>query len=216
MNPTESGIKVYLVEDDPSIRDSLSVLVGGSPGLSFCGSSGSAEHALLEIPKVIPDVVLMDINLHQLSGIDCVSQLKPIVPASQFIMLTAYSDDALIFNALSAGATGYLLKRTPPSEILDAIEEVHRGGSPMSGQIARRVVQSFRGPAPSTVPARDLASLSPRENEILEFLSKGYRYKEIAGELKISTETVRTHLRRIYEKLQVRSGIEAVARYLQD
>ena len=214
MNSISRDIKVYIVEDDDLIRDSLSVLLGGSSGYKNVGSSGSAEHALLEIPKIIPDVVLMDINLVQLSGIECIRQLKPIVPSVQFIMLTAYSDELLIFNALKAGATGYLLKRTPPSEILEAVEEVFLGGSPMSGQIARRVVQSFRVQSASSSPNRELSVLSPRENEILGFLSKGLRYKEIANELNISTETVRTHLRRIYEKLQVRSGIEAVARFL--
>jgi DNA-binding NarL/FixJ family response regulator len=216
MNATTSHIAVFIVEDDETIRESLSILLGGTSGFKCVGSSHSAEQALVDIPKACPDVVLMDINLVKLSGIDCVAQLRPILSATQFIMLTAFSDDALIFDALAAGATGYLLKRTPPSEILEAIEEVHRGGSPMSGQIARRVVQSFRSPPVSAAPVKEMASLSPRENEILEYLSKGYRYKEIASQLNISTETVRTHLRRIYEKLQVRSGTEAVARYLKD
>ncbi len=139
------------------------------------------------------------------------------IAATQFIMLTAYSDDSMVFEALASGATGYLLKRTPPSEILEAIDEAHRGGSPMTSQIARKVVQSFRHPIPVGAgaggdPAQ--ATLSVREHEILNHLSKGYRYKEIASQLNISTETVRTHLRRIYEKLQVHSRTEAVVRYL--
>jgi len=171
---------------------------------------------LIDIPTANPDVVLMDINLSKLSGIDCVRQLKPQLASTQFIMLTVYSDDRLIFEALSAGASGYLLKRTVPSEIINAIREVHRGGSPMSGQIARRVVQSFRSAPGAKKNDPEKARLSPREHEILTFLSKGYRYKEIAAELNISTETVRTHLRRIYEKLQVRSGTEAVVRFLKE
>lgn len=208
-------IKVSIVEDDQALRECLAIVINGSSGYRCVGTHPDAESALYQLPQEQPNVTLMDIHLPSLSGIECLRILKPKLPETQFIMLTAYSDDTKVFEALSSGATGYLLKRTPPSEILEAIDEAHRGGSPMSSQIARKVVQSFRNPI-STAARGDTAqaTLSVREHEILNHLSKGYRYKEIASQLNISTETVRTHLRRIYEKLQVHSRTEAVVRYL--
>ncbi|KAF0173840.1 MAG: LuxR family transcriptional regulator [Limisphaerales bacterium] len=206
------SIKVSIVEDDRGIRENLSVLVGGSPGFSCASTHGNAEEALRQIPLKSPDVVLMDINLPKLSGIECVRQLKAQMPRVQFLMLTVYEDSDMIFKALGAGASGYLLKRTPPARLLDAIEEVHAGASPMSGKVARIVVQ-FVQRMKQAAPPTEL--LSKREQEILDLLAKGYRYKEIADLLTISYDTVRSHIRNIYDKLQVHSRTEAVVRYLR-
>lgn len=165
----------------------------------------------MEIPKVKPEVVLMDINLPGANGVECVRRLKPHCPTTQIIMLTVYQKTEHIFNALAAGATGYMLKQTPPSELLTAIKEVHGGGSPMSSHIARKIVQSFQQPAPACAEAE---SLSPREAEVLDLLAKGFLYKEIADQMKVSYATVHTHIRHIYEKLHVRSRTEAVAKHL--
>jgi DNA-binding NarL/FixJ family response regulator len=153
----------------------------------------------------------MDINLPGLSGVECVRRLKPVLPAAQIIMLTVYQNTEHIFNALAAGATGYLLKQTRPADLLAAVRDVHGGGSPMSSHIARKIVQSFQRPVPT---ARDTANLSPRESEVLDFLAKGYLYKEIADKMGLTYATVHTHVRHIYEKLHVRSRTEAVARHL--
>ncbi|MEW6157766.1 MAG: response regulator transcription factor [Verrucomicrobiota bacterium] len=207
-------IKVSIVEDDPVLRECLAILINGTSGFNCVGTDADAESALHHLPAQKPDVVLLDIHLPKLSGIECLRILKPRMPETQFIMLTAYSDDTLVFEALTSGATGYLLKRTAPAKILEAVDEVYRGGSPMTGQIARKVVQSLGRPASASGGEARPENLSIREHEILNYLSKGYRYKEIAARLNISTETVRTHLRRIYEKLQVHSRTEAVVRYL--
>lgn len=205
-------IKVSIVEDDRGIRENLSVLVGGSPGFTCAGAHGNAEEALRQIPLSAPDVVLMDINLPKLSGIECVRQLKAQMPRVQFLMLTVYEDSDMIFKALGAGAGGYLLKRTPPARLLDAIAEVHTGASPMSGKVARIVVQFVQRMKQA---AASTELLSKREQEILDLLAKGYRYKEIADLLTISYDTVRSHIRNIYDKLQVHSRTEAVVRYLR-
>lgn len=207
-------IRVSVIEDDPVLRDCLSVVINGVPGLQCLGLYPDAESAVEHLPGEAPDVVLLDIHLPGMNGIECLKRLKPRVADTLFIMLTAYSDDQLVFEALSAGAVGYLLKRTPSAEIVAAVEDAMRGGSPMTGQIARRVVQSFRSRPAHAADDTPQPALSAREHEILALLSKGFRYKEIAAQLSISTETVRTHLRRIYEKLQVRSRTEAVVRYL--
>jgi DNA-binding NarL/FixJ family response regulator len=163
------------------------------------------------IPREGPEVVLMDINLPGMNGVECVRRLKPKLPEVQVIMLTVYEDTDSIFNALAAGASGYLLKRTPPAELLEAIRDVHRGGSPMTTHIARKVVQSFQR---GGVSSRPTENLSPREQEVLDCLARGFLYKEIADKLGVSYETVHTYIRRIYEKLQVRSRTEAVAKFL--
>ncbi len=155
----------------------------------------------------------MDINLPGLSGVECARRLKPLLPATQIIMLTVYQNTENIFNALAAGATGYLLKQTPPADLLVAIREVHEGGSPMSSHIARKIVQSFQKPAPA---ARDAQALSPREAQVLDLLAKGYLYKEIADTMHVTYATVHTHIRHIYEKLHVRSRTEAVAKHLKE
>ncbi len=205
------SIAVSIVEDDPQVRSSLARLIDSSPGYRCVSRHDSAENALAEIPKVKPDVTLMDINLPGLNGVECVRRLKPQLPGTQVIMLTVYQNTEHIFNALTAGATGYMLKQTPPAELLAAIKEVHAGGSPMSSHIARKIVQSFQRPAPPAVAA---ASLSPREAEVLDLLAKGFLYKEIADQMKVSYATVHTHIRHIYEKLHVRSRTEAVAKHL--
>lgn len=206
------SIAVSIVEDNPQVRGSLAKLIDGAPGFRCVSRHGSAEDALVEIPKVKPEVVLMDINLPGINGVECVRRLKPLLPKAQMIMLTVYQNTEHIFNALAAGATGYMLKQTPPAELLDAIKEVHAGGSPMSSHIARKIVQSFQQPVPVVDP--ESASLSPREAEVLELLAKGFLYKEIADQMKVSYATVHTHIRHIYEKLHVRSRTEAVAKHL--
>jgi DNA-binding NarL/FixJ family response regulator len=205
------NISVSIVEDDSEVRDSLAKLINSSPGYRCVSAHASAEDALKDIPGVKPDVTLMDINLSGLNGVECVRRLKPILPATQIIMLTVYQNTEHIFNALAAGATGYLLKQTPPAELLTAIREVRDGGSPMSSHIARKIVQSFQQPAPV---ARDAETLSPREAQVLDLLAKGFLYKEIADTMKVTYATVHTHIRHIYEKLHVRSRTEAVAKHL--
>ncbi|MFA7419059.1 MAG: response regulator transcription factor [Melioribacteraceae bacterium] len=207
----KESIKIVLVEDKKEIRDGLNAIISGAHGFEFVAGFADAETALKEIPSLKADVVLMDINLPNMSGIECVKKLKPLLTTTQIIMLTMYDDNEHVFEALKSGASGYLLKRTSPTKILEAVEEVVAGGSPMSMQIARMVVQSFSvKPLKSNLDQK----LTEREFEILGQLSKGLRYKEIADNLFISIETVRTHLRKIYEKLQVRNSTEAVLKYL--
>jgi DNA-binding NarL/FixJ family response regulator len=204
-------ISVSIVEDDPPVRASLARLIDSSSGCHCVSRHGSAEKALQEIPGIKPDVVLMDINLPGINGVECVRRLKPLLPATQIIMLTVYQNTENIFDALTAGATGYLLKQTTPDELLAAIQEVHAGGSPMSSHIARKIVLSFQQSPPLSPEAQ---SLTPREVEVLNLLAKGFLYKEIAEKTKTTYATVHTHIRHIYEKLHVRSRTEAVARHL--
>jgi len=202
-------IRVSIVEDDARVRASMARLIDGADRFSCVSQHESGERAIADLPGVRPDVVLMDINLPGMSGVECVRRLRALVPSVQVVMLTVYEDTDLIFAALAAGATGYLLKRTPPDELLGGIWDVHRGGSPMTGHIARKVVQSFR-----EADAGEEDALSPREREVLDHLAQGYLYKEIAARLAISYDTVHTYVRRIYEKLQVHSRTEAVAKHL--
>jgi DNA-binding NarL/FixJ family response regulator len=206
------AIKVSIIEDDDWIRENLAQQIRQKEGFACLGTYRSGEEALHRLPALSPDVVLMDINLPKMNGIDCVRQLKALLPSTQFLMLTVYEDSDKIFNSLLAGASGYLLKRTPQAEILEAIADVHRGNSPMTGHIARKVVQFFnqRGGADSEVE-----KLSPREREVLEHLSRGVPYKEIASLLAVSIDTVRVHIKGIYGKLHVHSRGEAVAKYLR-
>jgi DNA-binding NarL/FixJ family response regulator len=205
------SISVSIVEDDSQVRMSLAKLIDSSPGFRCVSQHGSAENALAEIPKINSQVVLMDINLPGISGVECVRRLKPQMPTTQVIMLTVYQNTEHIFNALAAGATGYMLKQTPPAELLSAIRDVQGGGSPMSGHIARKIVQSFQQAGKISEEAQ---SLSPRETEVLALLAKGFLYKEIADSMKVTYATVHTHIRHIYEKLHVRSRTEAVAKHL--
>lgn len=208
----EMQIKVSIVDDNEGIRSSLAALIRRAPTLKLLGEYSDAETAVKEIPAKVPDVVLMDINLPGMNGVECVRKLKQLLPATQVMMLTAYEDTENIFNSLAAGASGYLLKRAPRAELLDAIREVTRGGSPMSTHIARLVVQSFQRPVAAPEPVEEL---SEREREVLDLLSQGLMYKEIAEKLGIGFETVRTYIRRIYEKLHVRTRTEAVAKALR-
>lgn len=200
-------LNIGLVEDEKEIREALAILINGSEGFKCLDTFSTAEDALKAIPQLKLDVVLMDIHLPGKSGIDCVAELKPLCPATQFVMFTSFEDTESVFKALKLGATGYLTKTTQPSKLLDALIDVHKGGSPMSSHIARKIVSSFQVHENSS---SELEKLSAREKEILNSLSKGYRYKEIADQLFLSTETVRTHIRNIYSKLQVNSRTEAI------
>ena len=204
-------IRVSLVEDDNPIRESLAVLIDGSPGFSVVHSCGRAAEAILQIPQDPPDVVLMDIRMPRMSGIECVRQLRESLPDLKVIMLTTVEDEDQLFEALRAGACGYLLKRTPPAKILEAIQEAQDGASPITGKMARLLVNFFNSgkQANSALP-----KISEREREILDALAAGLRNKEIGTRLHVSENTVRAHLRTIYEKLQVGSRAEAVAKYL--
>lgn len=206
------SISVSIVEDNDRVREGFARLIDDARGFRCLGTYRNAEEALKQIPLLRPDVVLMDINLPRMNGVECVRKLKPQVPGLLIVMLTAFEDDDLIFQALKAGASGYLLKQIPPSELLGAIHEVQRGGAPMTSTIARKVIQSF-------YPARNAnsttQSLSPREREILDLLAKGYTNKEIAEALGPAFHTIHTHVRNIYEKLHVNSRAGAVAKYLE-
>jgi DNA-binding NarL/FixJ family response regulator len=206
------AINISIVEDNEQLRGTLCRLLNKSEGFKCISQYGTAEAALEGLPKDKPQVVLMDINLPGMNGVECVRRLKQAAPQIAAVMLTAYEDTENIFNALAAGATGYLLKRAPRAELLDAIREVNRGGSPMTTHIARKVVQSFQKSAGSQETEE---VLSGREQEVLDFLSQGFLYKEIAEKMGISYETVHTYIRRIYEKLQVRTRTEAVAKFLR-
>lgn len=199
-------LKIGIVEDEKQIREGMAMLINGSEGFSCEHTFATAEEAIKAIPGLELDVVLMDIHLPGKSGIDCVAELKPLCSRTQFVMFTSFEDDESVFKALKVGAAGYLTKTTQPSKILDALLDVYKGGSPMSSHIARKVVGSFHHSEQNT----ELQKLSGREKEILEYLSKGFRYKEIADQLFLSTDTVRTHIRNIYEKLQVNSRTEAL------
>lgn len=205
------NIRVSIVEDNARLRGSLSKLIELTPGFECVSEHMSGEDALAALPRLRPDVVLMDINLPGINGVECVRQVKPLLPDTQVVMLTVYENTELIFQALAAGATGYLLKQTPPAELLTAVRDVHHGGSPMTGHIARKVVVAFQQPVDS---AREFENLTIREREVLEYLTKGFLYKEIAEAMSITYDTVHTHIRKVYEKLHVRSRTEAVAKHL--
>ena len=205
-------ITVSIVEDNDQLRGTLARVLNRADGFSCVSQYANAEDAVKDLPQVKPNVVLMDINLPGMNGVECVRQLKKLLPEIQVMMLTVYEDTENIFDALAAGANGYMLKRTPGKELLEAIQEVQRGGSPMTAHIARKVVQSFQRSAASATATENL---SEREQQVLDLLSRGLMYKEIADKLGISYETVHTYIRRIYEKLQVRTRTEAVAKFLR-
>ncbi len=208
---TAKAITVSLVEDVRETRESLVKLLGRAPSLACRGTYASGEEALPAILATPPDVLLADINLPGMSGIELVAALKKQLPRLQVLMLTTYEDSDLIFDSLRAGASGYLIKNMPPDELIQAIEQVHAGGAPMSMQIARKVVSFFQQTRPA---AAELEGLTKREQEILALLAKGYLYKEIADQLGISLSTVRAHLHAVYEKLHVQSRTEAVVKFL--
>jgi len=206
------AVSVLIVDDQPPFREAAKVVFELLDRFDVIGEAGSGEEALQLVGDLHPDLVVMDINLPGMNGVECVRRLKELAPATQLVMLTVYEDTENIFNALTAGAAGYLLKRTKSAELLEAIREVRRGGSPMTTHIARKVTQSFQRAGPSP---RATENLSDREQEVLDCLSQGFLYKEIAEKLGISYETVHTYIRRIYEKLQVRTHTEAVAKFLR-
>jgi len=205
-------INVSIVEDDAKLRETLVRYLAAQPGFRCASTYPNAEAALEGIPDAKPDVVLMDINLPGMNGIECVSRLRQKLPGLKIIMLTVFEEGEQVFKALSVGAFGYLVKSSRPAKILDAIREVHAGGSPMSGNIARLVVQSFQKQFAQSEPA-ETDALSAREMEVLQALSKGHTYKQIAADLGISLGTVRTYIQRIYEKLHVHSHAEAVMKF---
>ena len=208
---TQKKFQIAIVEDQPEVRENWSRLISSFPDFECVCACVSGEEALREIPKHRPGVVLMDIFLPRMSGIECTAQLKELLPETRIIILTAMNDKELIFLALQAGAAGYLLKRTKPADLRNALLDVIAGGSPMSSEIARRVVESFHRKAKTIDKA---LNLSAREEEILVLLSKGYSNKAIAGQLKLSVETIYSYLKRVYEKMHVHSRTEAVIRYL--
>lgn len=205
------AISVAIVEDNPEVRQNLSRYIDGAPGFRCTCLCANAEEALRKIPTAPPDVVLMDIQLPGMSGIACTASLKASLPSVPVMMLTVYEDTDVIFRALKAGASGYLLKRSDPEKVLEAITELHHGGAPMTDQIARKVIESFHQTKPEVHPQDKLTA---REEEILDQLAQGYVTKEIADKLAISAATVRFHLKHIYDKLHVRSRVEAVVKYL--
>jgi DNA-binding NarL/FixJ family response regulator len=204
------SIAICIVEDDASAREILAGWMSHTSGFKCVGAHASVEQALEHLPAEKPSVVLMDINLPGMSGIEGVRRLKPMLPGTQFLMLTVYEDADHVFEALAAGATGYLLKQTPRIELLASIKDVYAGGSPMTSNIARRVVQAFHR-EDATVP--ESAKLSKREREVLELLARGYLYKEIMDSLNVSRGTLNTYVRRTYEKLHVRSRAQAVSKF---
>ena len=204
-------ITIAIVEDVRGTRENLVELLRRSPGLNCLGAFANGEEALKKLPALAPEVVLMDINLPGMNGVQCIAQLKALLPKTSFLMLTAYDNSDLIFESLRSGASGYLMKNTEPDEIILAIEQVHAGGSPMSMQIARKVVGHFQE---IKKPSAEFEQLTPREMEILSLLAKGFLYKEIADQLKISLHTVRGHVHWVYEKLHVQSRSEAIIKFL--
>jgi DNA-binding NarL/FixJ family response regulator len=207
----DMAIAVSIVEDNRGTRESLAELCNETANLRCVGAHATGESAVRGIPVEKPDVVLVDINLPGMSGIECVAKLKAQLPALQVLMVTTYTETDLIFNSLRAGASGYLLKNRPAAELIQAVEQVHAGGAPMSMQIARKMVDHFHQ-VPQTMSG--LEKLTKREQEILALLSKGFLYKEISDNLGICVTTVRTHLKHIYEKLHVQSRTEAAVKYL--
>jgi DNA-binding NarL/FixJ family response regulator len=202
--------KIAIVEDSRIVRESLMEFVQADPECLCVCACATAEEALKVVPKHRPEIVLMDIQLPNLSGIECTAQLKLLLPELHIIMVTVYEDTERIFKALRAGACGYLLKRCSPDDLLAAIREVRQGGAPMSREIARKVITSFQEPVTTTAQVEDL---SPREREILELLASGFPNKEIASRLGLTDNTVRWHLRHVYEKLHVRSRTEAALKF---
>lgn len=215
MTSSDSDIRVSIVEDDESLNAIYADWISGAEGFELvnCYRDGAEAHA--GIPNDNPHVVLSDINLPGMNGVDLVRDLKMKHPKIQFVMITVYEDSSRIFKALEAGATGYLMKQTPHQQLLDSLKEVYQGGSPMSSGIARKVVQCFRKPTPASDSENQLSQLSKREQQVLELLAQGYLCKEIADQLEISQNTVDTYRRRIYEKLHVHSRAQATAVYVK-
>jgi DNA-binding NarL/FixJ family response regulator len=209
-------IKVAVVEDNRKLRLELADTINGESSLQCVATCASGEEALRQLPEAVPDVVLMDIHLQGMSGIECTRQLKQRLPDTQIVMLTMFDDSEKIFAALRSGASGYLLKRSAANDLPTAIEQAHEGGSPMAPRIARQVVKAFQDDekAPKPKTAGEMDQLTERERELLSLMANGKHYKEVADALNISTDTVRSHIRRIYKKLHVHSRTEAVVKFL--
>ncbi|WP_373512196.1 response regulator [Persicitalea sp.] len=208
--PTMSDIKVLLYEDNTMLREALSFMIGGTDGFELAGAFGDCLDANRQVSKLQPDVVLMDIDLPERDGITALTDIKRRYAHVDVLMLTVFDDDDRVFESLKAGATGYLLKKTPPARIMEAIQEVYNGGAPITPSIARRVLLHLHD---TPVPASGLSKLTDREMQVLEFLAEGNSYKMVADLCGIGIETVRTHIKHIYEKLQVHSVTEAVAKF---
>jgi DNA-binding NarL/FixJ family response regulator len=204
-------IKVCIVEDNADMRESVAQVLNQAPGLCCTNTYATAEAAVNDLPRQKPDVALVDINLPGMNGIECVSKLKAQLPKLQVLMFTRYEQSDRIFDSIRAGASGYLLKRIPAEELIKAVEQVHSGGAPMTMQVARKVINYFQQ---IQKPKVDMEKLTPREQEVLALLAQGYLYKEICDHLDISINTLRNHLRAIYEKLHVHSRTEATIKYL--
>jgi DNA-binding NarL/FixJ family response regulator len=207
------AIKISIVEDSAAVRASMINILEGAPDCEFVGAFSSGEDALLKIPKIKPQVVLMDISLPGMNGVECVRQLAKVMELPQILMLTVHEDPDSIFNSLAAGAAGYLLKPVRAAKLLAAVKDVYAGGAPMTSNIARKVVQSFKRVTTTASPAAE--NLSPRELDVLNYLVKGFSYKETAEAMGISYSTVHSHIEHIYHKLHVQSRAQAVARYLR-
>lgn len=207
-----SPITVAIVEDEPALRGSFEAILSRAPGVRCVGAFANAEEALQGILKLKPQVVIMDVQLPGMDGVECVRQLSEHLPKTQFVMLTVHDNPEAIFNSLAAGASGYLLKPVRAAELIAAVKDVIAGGAPMTSNIARKVVQTFKNPV--TAGEKLAVTLTPKETEVLDYLAKGYLYKEIADVLNISYGTVHTHIEHIYEKLHVRSRSQAIAKYL--
>lgn len=199
-------IRISIVEDISEIREGMRFVINQTPGFECVSVYENAEDAIVDLPQLCPDIVIMDINLPGMNGVECIRKVKTSTPQTQFIMFTVFEEGEQVFEALSAGATGYLLKKTPPHKIIEALHELQEGGSPMSASIARKIVTSFQ----KATPSEEGQKLSVREKEILDHLAKGLLYKEIASKLSISTGTVRQHIHNIYEKLHVQNRTEAI------
>jgi DNA-binding NarL/FixJ family response regulator len=206
-------ISVAIVEDDAPLRASLSGILQRAPNCRCVGAFATAEDALQGVPSLAPQVVLMDINLPGMDGVECVRRLAGLMPRAYILMLTVHDDPDSIFESLAAGASGYLLKPVRAAELLAAVKDVYAGGAPMTSNIARKVVQSFK--RTSTTAPDDGKQLSPRERDVLDYLVKGYSYKEVAEQMRISYSTVHTHIEHIYQKLHVQSRAQAVAKFLR-
>ena len=205
-------IRVMIVEDDRAVREGLSLIIDGTPGYACVGAFGSVEEGLKLPATLNPDVMLLDINLPGMLGSEGVGFFRSKYPALQVLMLTVYAEQDKVFESICNGASGYLLKKTPPARLLEAIREAHEGGAPMSPEIARKVITLFRQTAPA---AHSDYQLTPQETRLLKLLSDGYSYQSSAGQLNISINTVRNYIRSIYEKLQVNSKSEAVGKALR-
>lgn len=204
-------IKVCIVEDNADMRESVALALNQAPGLRCVSTYATAEAAVRDVPSQKPDVALVDIHLPGMNGIECVARLKARLPQLQVLMLTRYEQSDMIFDSIRAGASGYLLKHTPANELIQAVEQVHSGGAPMTMQVARKVINHFQK---IQKPSSDVEKLTLREQEVLNLLAKGYLYKEIADHLGITINTLRNHLRTIYDKLHVHSRTEATVKYL--